>query len=322
MISVIIPCYNDGDYIGRTIESVLCQTYAPVEVVAVNDGSSDRSAQILESYSDQIQIIHQENQGASAARNRGAELAEGEYLMFLDADDLIAPDTLSGLQEALDNTDGGEVIAVCPWKTLWLKEGEWVSQESSLSLEPPKGDLLYGWLSGWYIPPCAILWPRVVYDHVGGWDEEIMVNDDTDVMMRAGLKGVNITKAERGMSFYRNYREPESSKGGGQSREALRSKHRVLEKIGQRIRKRGLQDAYSVVLGQRYYALARKAALVDDGLYHKCLRRAYELANGQAPVGPLTHRVASAVLGLQRKEKIAAKLAAWELNPGWGVNSP
>lgn len=94
MVSVVIPTYNCGRFIAEAIESALGQTVAPYEVIVVDDGSTDDSAQILTSYGDRIIHVRQQNQGVGAARNKGAEVATGEFLAFLDADDYWAPTKL------------------------------------------------------------------------------------------------------------------------------------------------------------------------------------------------------------------------------------
>lgn len=89
-VSVIIPVYNAEKYLRECLDSVVNQTLKDIEIICVNDGSTDNSLQILEEYASQdnrIKIINQENQGAGAARNKGLEIAQGEYLSFLDADD-------------------------------------------------------------------------------------------------------------------------------------------------------------------------------------------------------------------------------------------
>ena len=91
-ISVIIPVFNSEKYLKRTIESVIELTYKNLQIVLVDDGSTDRSLSICEGYSktdNRIQVIHQENQGVSAARNRGLEIAEGTYVLFMDSDDYL-----------------------------------------------------------------------------------------------------------------------------------------------------------------------------------------------------------------------------------------
>lgn len=102
MISVVIPLYNKEQSIAATLQSVLAQTYTDFEVIVVDDGSTDNSLSVIrgkvrELERKQIKIIHQENEGVSAARNRGIIEAQGEYIAFLDADDLWAPDYLETL---------------------------------------------------------------------------------------------------------------------------------------------------------------------------------------------------------------------------------
>lgn len=93
-VSVIIPCYNAGPFLGETLDSVLAQTYPPLEVLVIDDGSTDESAEIAEAYGPPVRVIRQANQGESVARNRGIEQAEGEWIAFLDADDVWKPEKL------------------------------------------------------------------------------------------------------------------------------------------------------------------------------------------------------------------------------------
>jgi glycosyltransferase involved in cell wall biosynthesis len=87
-ISVVIPCYNGAKYLRETLESALAQTHPPLEVLVVDDGSTDDSAAIAESFGPPVRVIRQPNQGESVARNRGIDEARGEWVAFLDADDL------------------------------------------------------------------------------------------------------------------------------------------------------------------------------------------------------------------------------------------
>ena len=93
-VSVIIPNYNYGRFLREAIDSALNQTVRPHEVIVVDDGSTDQSGEILESYGAQIITVRQQNQGVGAARNKGAEIATGEFLAFLDADDYWGPEKL------------------------------------------------------------------------------------------------------------------------------------------------------------------------------------------------------------------------------------
>jgi hypothetical protein len=99
-ISVVIPCYNGAAFLRGAIESALGQTKAPFEIIVVDDGSTDRSAEVATTFGSKIQLIRQANRGESGARNTGAAHATGSHVFFLDADDLIAAEALEVLSEA------------------------------------------------------------------------------------------------------------------------------------------------------------------------------------------------------------------------------
>ena len=102
-VSTIIPTYNCAAYIAEALESILAQTYPDVEIIVVDDGSTDSTRQVLEPYRGRIIYLHQENQGESVARNRGIEAAGGEFIAFLDADDLWLPTKLERQVAAMDH---------------------------------------------------------------------------------------------------------------------------------------------------------------------------------------------------------------------------
>lgn len=119
LVSVIIPVYNVAPYLREALDSVVQQTYSNLEILIVDDGSTDGSGEICEEYrsDDRVQIIHQENQGLSAARNRGLDRAAGEYIAFLDSDDAWRPDFIEKMLEAMENTD----ITVCRYEVHQLR---------------------------------------------------------------------------------------------------------------------------------------------------------------------------------------------------------
>ena len=105
LVSVVIPVYNVERYLEECLNSVLRQTYQPIEIIAINDGSTDRSPDILHQYEQKyrnLKVLHQENQGNSVARNRGIEEATGKYIYFLDSDDYILPETIENLVGAME----------------------------------------------------------------------------------------------------------------------------------------------------------------------------------------------------------------------------
>ncbi|MBO8173073.1 MAG: glycosyltransferase [Bacillaceae bacterium] len=111
MISVIIPVYNREQFIAEAIDSVLNQTYPQVEIIVVNDGSTDETARVLNTYRDKIRYIEQENRGPSAARNTGIRAARGDFIAFLDSDDLFLPEKLAEQIRLFDQENVGLVYS-------------------------------------------------------------------------------------------------------------------------------------------------------------------------------------------------------------------
>ena len=117
LISVIIPVYNVEKYLHRCLDSVIAQTYQNLEIICVDDGSIDESGRICDQYAvrdARIKVIHQENQGLSAVRNRGLDAAEGEYIAFVDSDDYILEDMYKKMLDKLLNYNVD--LCVCQWQ--------------------------------------------------------------------------------------------------------------------------------------------------------------------------------------------------------------
>ncbi len=109
LISVIVPVYNGAPYLAQAVESVLAQGYAPIEILVVDDGSVDGTAQVAACFAE-ISYVKQERAGAAAARNRGVTLASGAYLAFLDADDLFSPGKLVEQARVLDTDPALDMV--------------------------------------------------------------------------------------------------------------------------------------------------------------------------------------------------------------------
>ncbi len=107
-ISIIVPVYNMEKYLERCVDSILCQTYTNLEIILVNDGSSDSSPSICDKYAEadsRVKVVHKTNGGLSSARNAGLDVATGDYIGFVDSDDYISTDMYKVLAERLDNSD-------------------------------------------------------------------------------------------------------------------------------------------------------------------------------------------------------------------------
>jgi glycosyltransferase involved in cell wall biosynthesis len=179
-VSVIIPVYNGEKYLDRAIDSVLEQTYANYEIIAIDDGSTDRTSKILETYSSKIRYCYRDNQGVAATRNYGIEIAEGELIAFLDADDFFFPDKLAKQVDCFqENPDLGMVI--CGWQ-LVDAAGNKIS-DVELWRYSPQLDLATAVL---YKParPSATMLRRDWCRQVNGFDISLARAEDLDFLLR------------------------------------------------------------------------------------------------------------------------------------------
>ena len=131
-ISVIIPIYNVEKYLEKCIDSVLAQTYRNIEIILVDDGSTDKCADICDSYlkkDSRVKVIHKVNGGLSSARNAGLDIAEGDFISFVDSDDFIEKEMLEKLYEALMEADAD--MAVCNFR--WIDtNGARIAKQSKI----------------------------------------------------------------------------------------------------------------------------------------------------------------------------------------------
>ena len=214
-ISVIMPCYNAERYLRESIDCVLNQTYPTVELIVVDDGSTDQSKNIAASYGDRIVFIEQQNQGPYPARNNGLTHATGEFVAFLDADDYWTLDFLEKLYVKLASSDAA--LAYCGWQNVGLaeKRGDpYIPPECEVHM---KAEMFLRSASPW--PIHAALVRREVLDSVGGFDLNWSTCMDYDLWLRIGIIHP-IVRVEEVLAFYRHH-------GGGQitSKEWLQARN-------------------------------------------------------------------------------------------------
>ncbi len=192
LASVVIPAYNAERYLGEAIESVLTQTYAPIETIVVDDGSSDGTAAVARS-SPGVELIVQENAGPAAARNRGFAASHGEIVAFHDADDLMTPDKLAvQVGELLANPAIGCVLA---GQELQVEEGAelpfWAEGSKVPTVMPPKPE---EFAEEPDVHTMTMVVRREVFERVGGFDEEMRAAEDIDWLLRAAEDGVEFAR--------------------------------------------------------------------------------------------------------------------------------
>jgi glycosyltransferase involved in cell wall biosynthesis len=188
-VSVIIPCYNVEDYIEECISSVLLQTYDNLEIICIDDGSSDSTVSkiktIQHTHVDKIQLIETQNRGASAARNTGLSRANGEYVQFLDADDILLPEKIKHQIDLTNkNTENPAFVA-----------GNYMQQYNFGQGNIAKIDKRNPWfgLIGIRLGiTSSILWYKTILEEVGGWNENQKSSQEYELMFRILQTGAMI----------------------------------------------------------------------------------------------------------------------------------
>ena len=215
LVSIIIPVYNSEKYLSETVQSALSQTWTNKEIIIVDDGSTDLSLSIAKSFeSEVVKVYSQENKGASSARNNGLLAAKGEYIQFLDADDLISPEKIEKQVACLN----GSVTHLAISDTIYFNDGEMISDDtysdswySTGSKDPV--DFLTKLYAGNEVMPGyggiitihSWLCPRLLIEKAGPWNEKLSVDDDGEFFCRVVLASDGIIFCREAFNYYRKF---------------------------------------------------------------------------------------------------------------------
>lgn len=198
-VSTLMPVYNGAAYVGQAIESVLAQREVDVELIVIDDGSTDDTPQILAGFGDRIRVLRQSNAGHVKARNNGARIATGEWLAFLDADDEWLPDKLI---KQLARTD--QRTQVVYTERMNFGEVERLTTKQSDSQELLEGDIFEPLLThGNFVTVSSVLIRRDVFDQLGGFEESLLVCEDWDMWLRYTAQGGHIGVVREPLTRYR-----------------------------------------------------------------------------------------------------------------------
>ena len=182
-VSVIIPTYNRGWVIKEAIDSVLAQDYTEFELIVVDDGSTDDTSDVLDSYGDDIKVLFQKNKGVSAARNLGIAEASGKFIAFLDSDDLWLPQKLTLQIEFINQTPDA---LICQTEEVWIRNGLRVNPKKRH--KKPSGMIFKPSLELCLVSPSAVVIQRSLLDRVGGFDETLPACEDYDLWLRISCR--------------------------------------------------------------------------------------------------------------------------------------
>jgi GT2 family glycosyltransferase len=180
LVSVIIPTFNRSRLVREAVESVLAQRQAGAfELVVVDDGSRDDTEAVLAPYRDRLRILRQENRGVSAARNAGVEASRGEWLTFLDSDDLWLP---AKLQAQRAYVQARPETRICQTGEIWIRNG--VRVNPCTHHRKADGDVFFASLRRCLVSPSAVMLRRDLFDAVGCFDETLPACEDYDLWLR------------------------------------------------------------------------------------------------------------------------------------------
>jgi glycosyltransferase involved in cell wall biosynthesis len=205
LVSILIPAYNSEEWISETIQSAIRQTWQRKEIIVVDDGSSDGTAKVAQRFaSKEVTVVSKENQGAAAARNHALQLSNGDYIQWLDADDLLAPDKIERQLATLGDLAGKRILLSSPWgyfnyracrarfvaTSLWqdLSPAEWLLRKM--------GENLHMQTATW-------LTSRELAEAAGPWDTRLISDDDGEYFCRVLLASGGTRFVPEAKVFYR-----------------------------------------------------------------------------------------------------------------------
>jgi len=260
LVSVIIPTYNNFNFLENAILSVINQSYENIEIIVIDDGSTDKSFETLSKFQNQIICCFQENKGPAAARNKGLELSKGKYVMFLDADDIILKEKLLHQCEFLDKNPNIDLVYSNGFRFQVIDGAEKYRELDKtgelLNKNLNQVDYLYFLMSKNLFPIHAALLRTNKLKSIGGFDEKLSACEDWDLWYRFAEKfsiayqdeyliKYRLSEKSNSSDIMRNYREVEN----------------VMEKIS---KSASFSKAPKKIIGNHYFHRALNLLHLQD----------------------------------------------------------
>jgi glycosyltransferase involved in cell wall biosynthesis len=301
-VAVVIPCWNAERWIGRAVQSVIDQNYSNLEIIVIDDGSTDGSLEVIRSFGDKICYETGPNCGACAARNRGAKISSSQYFLFLDADDylegpLIYSQVISSLEADSDICFGQNALEL-PDKSREIR--------SKPDIKRRPEDLLSSILGAGWVPVHSVLWKKKFFYDIGGWAIKIRQNQDGELLSRAILQRPIFSESSSGWAIYVQH-ESEQRVSAQVDQATLNSHLEYFTDLAARIE-------------ETEFAVARKSiaraayGLASKSFYYRQVktgRRALTLARAcgfEGHTGNFLHRALCTIVGLDLKQRLSRTL--------------
>jgi len=310
LVSILIPCYNAERWIRQCIESALGQTYPDKEVIVVDDGSKDASLEVIKSFGDRIRWETGPNRGGNAARNRLLQLAQGEWLQYLDADDYLLPDKVSKQMEFIkpesrkQKVENEPVIVFGPMTMEYWSEG--TPRQELLPI--PEGHDDWVLLARWHLPGTGSgIWKKQAIIDAGAWDENQPCCQEHELYLRLLMAGNRFTICPHNGLIYRQWSEQTVCKRN--KSEVHRRRLAIEERAENFLKSRGeLTPERLWSINQARFEIARIAWQTDQAFAEKIMETILRSQPGFVPgekAAPPLYRAVFRVLGFRSTELIA-----------------
>jgi glycosyltransferase involved in cell wall biosynthesis len=205
LVSILIPAFNAEEWIADSIQSALAQTWPRKELIIVDDGSSDRTLAIAQTFaSEDVMVLTQPNQGAAAARNNAFGFSHGDYIQWLDADDLLAPHKIARQMEAVEQSHPGRILLSSAWGSFMYRTSAARFNPTSLWADlAPVEWLLRKWEGNFHMQTATWLVSRELTAAAGPWDTRLLGDDDGEYFCRVVRASKEIRFERKAEVFYR-----------------------------------------------------------------------------------------------------------------------
>jgi glycosyltransferase involved in cell wall biosynthesis len=304
-VSILIPCFNAEPWIAMALDSALRQTALPVEVLVVDDGSSDRSTEVVHGYGDQVKLILGPNRGGNAARNQLLRLASGDWVQFLDADDYLLPGKIEVQIKSLHRSTAEADVIYSPVLTEVWNNG--TAMERTVSPVSVDTSLEEQWIRWKVAQTGSVLWRREALLAIGGWNEQYPCCQDNEVTLRAIQRGLKFHFCPDAGAVYRIWSEATVCRKD--PTRVIRHKTQLIEQMMGWLAEQGrITPAIEAAAGQAFFEMARTWAKYDleaaVDYQRQCRERGWYLPAG--PAAPASYRCFHDWLGFRWAERIAA----------------
>jgi glycosyltransferase involved in cell wall biosynthesis len=305
LVSIIIPCHNSAQWLSQAIDSALAQTHHPCEVIVADDDSSDASPEIIAGYGEKIRAIHGQWHNGSAARNAGLAIAQGQWVQFLDADDLLLPGKIQNQLACTDDSTDVVFAAI-----ILRHHRDATHYEDTIHTHEARKDIVENWLRWDLCQTGGFLWRRSSLLKIGAWNKSYSCCQDNELSLRAIKAELRFAYCEKAESIYRIW-SSDSTTSTKNPEKLYNTQLELIEDCLQWLNSNNqIQTRHYQAAGEKCFCNARTIAAknLHEGInfYNRC--RKLGLMHPSKNAAPTVYRVIYHLLGFAMAERIAKSM--------------